>query len=153
MNAKDTLHFQEIEPTHTALAKVIQASIGNPTPEKIQSILRQYANHDQHLIGCFSGTLLIGVIGIQLTDTNAIIEHISVLKNFQARGIGKKLIQYVINHFNIDTIKAETDDDAVEFYQAQGFDCVAFEGKYGRRYTALLTNLHNCFNLSNPYNN
>ncbi len=139
MNAKDTLLFQRIEPTHAALAEVIQASIGNPTPAKIQSILRQYANDDQHLIGCFSDTLLIGVIGIHLTGANAIIEHISVLKDFQARGIGKKLVQYVIHHFNINTIKAETDDDAVGFYQAQGFDCAAFEGKYGRRYTALLT--------------
>ncbi|MCX7123063.1 MAG: GNAT family N-acetyltransferase [Gammaproteobacteria bacterium] len=153
MNAKDTLYFQEIEPTHTALAEVIQASIGNPTPAKIQSILRQYANHDQHLIGCFSGTLLIGVIGIHLTGANAIIEHISVLKDFQARGVGKKLIQYVINHFNINTIKAETDDDAVGFYQAQGFDCVAFEGKYGRRYSAVLKNPHSRLNLSNPRNN
>ncbi|HJD55365.1 MAG TPA: GNAT family N-acetyltransferase [Rickettsia endosymbiont of Pyrocoelia pectoralis] len=137
-----TFTFKPITFKEKSLSILIADSIGNPTTEKINSILESYKNNNRHLIGCFIKQNLIGIIGVQILPTQSTIRHISVLKTFRSQGIGKQLILYIVDHFALKKIIAETDDSAVEFYRTLGFNCEVFEGKYGKRYNCVI-NLNN----------
>ncbi|QQV74763.1 hypothetical protein H6P87_00303 [Rickettsia tillamookensis] len=130
--------FRPVNFTEKNLDTLIADSIGNPTTEKISQVLESYNNTKLHLIGCFIEENLIGIIGIEVLPMQAIIKHISVLKTFRSQGIGKQLILYIISHFALKRIIVETDDDAVDFYRALGFNCEIFEGKYNQRYNCTL---------------
>lgn len=127
-------YIKPIEPSHPELPNVIAYSIGNPTDEKIQKVLDGYKGADNHLVGYFVGVNLVGVIGLEISQASATIQHISVLPNYQSNSIGKKLVLYVMQHFSLETLSAETDDDAVGFYRAMDFECSDDEAKFGKRY-------------------
>lgn len=129
-----------IEPSHPELPAVIAYSIGNPTDEKVQKVLDGYKDANNPLIGYFIGGNLAGVIGLEISQASATIQHISVLHKYQSNGIGKQLVHYVMKHFSPKTTSAETDADAVGFYRAMGFECSASQGKYGTRYICVRIN-------------
>lgn len=130
--------FKKIELSHTQLPQVIAPSIGNATQEKIQLVLDSYQKRNHHIIGCFFNQQLIAVIGVEQLNNKANVRHISVLEKFKSQGIGKGLIEFVIKHFSLISLSAETDKDAIGFYQALGFFCEAFKGEYGIRYKCTL---------------
>jgi len=61
-----------------------------------------------------------------------------VVEEFRFQGIARKLIEYVINHFSLKTISAETDEESVRFYRSLGFICESFNSNYRIRYKCLL---------------
>lgn len=71
-----------------------------------------------------SGDLII----ISHPDWNFIataeILDIAVKPEFQGKGIGSRLIDYVFSQFSVNKITAETDDDAIEFYIKYGFSVI-----------------------------
>jgi ribosomal protein S18 acetylase RimI-like enzyme len=123
-----------IELSHPELPDVIAYSIGNPTDDKVQKVLDGYKDTNTPLIGYFVGGNLVGVIGLEILQASGAIQHISVLPKYQSIGIGKQLVHYAIKHFSLNALSAETDEDAVDFYRAMGFECSDYEGEYGRRY-------------------
>ncbi|MBP6985205.1 MAG: GNAT family N-acetyltransferase [Alphaproteobacteria bacterium] len=129
-----------IEPSHPELPAVIAYSIGNPTDERVQKILDGYRGQNNPLIGYFVGGNLAGVIGLEISQDSATIQHISVLPNYQSNGIGKQLVHHVMKQFSPKTLSAETDADAVGFYRAMGFECSASQGKFGTRYICVRIN-------------
>ncbi|HXF90770.1 MAG TPA: GNAT family N-acetyltransferase [Candidatus Nitrosotenuis sp.] len=133
--------YDLITPDHPELLTVIAPSIGNPTQEKIQRILKEYKISSWQLMGCSINEQLVAVIGLDLSPPNAIIKHISVLPEYRGLGIGKQLIHYALDYFCLSTLSAETDEDAVNFYQTLGFSCQPFNGKYGKRYKCALTRI------------
>lgn len=135
------LTFKRIYPNDPDLTEVILPSIGNPTSEKIASILESYNYKNHCLIGAIINDKLVGAIGIKLNKNTATIKHISVLEEFRNQGIAKKLIQHVIEHFSLEIVTAETDKDAVGFYRSLGFKCEEFSTEYGIRYKCYLENI------------
>ncbi|WP_411349941.1 GNAT family N-acetyltransferase [Paenibacillus sp. WLX2291] len=78
-----------------------------------------------------------GVLGMTIQDRIAekdepichVISHLAVLPELQAMGIGRRMIEdYIKQHPDV-SLYAETDSDAVGFYQRCGFDIVAL-GEY-----------------------
>lgn len=127
--------FKSIDISQPNLTRIISPSIGMATEQKIQKILSKYNNSpNHHLIGAFSDDILIGVIGVEITDEICAIKHISISAENRMKGIGKQLIMYIAHHFSIKHFIAETDDDAVDFYRKCGFQCKSFESQYGKRY-------------------
>ncbi|WP_365686470.1 GNAT family N-acetyltransferase [Ruminococcus sp.] len=55
-----------------------------------------------------------------LEDTAEII-GIAVSDNARRKGIGKQLIQCVMKSENLESVKAQTDDDSIGFYRKCGF--------------------------------
>lgn len=49
----------------------------------------------------------------------------------QINGVGGKLIDFCSEAFKVDSIIAETDDDAVGFYKKVGFSVKPLGDKYG----------------------
>jgi ribosomal protein S18 acetylase RimI-like enzyme len=139
MRVDNELTFQKIHPLHPEVAEVIALSIGFPSLEKVKEVLKEYTHANRTLMGSFFQQRLVAIIGIELVGTMGIIKHISVLRNYRSQGLGKQLIYHVFNTFSIICLFAETDDDAVDFYQKLGFRCQPFESPHGKRYECLLS--------------
>ena len=77
------------------------------------------------------GDNLIGIIGyLQQTTKQITIRHISVLPKYRQLGIGRLLLNNLKKQSPKYQIIAETDEEAVTFYQKCGFTCNSFQGKY-----------------------
>lgn len=79
-----------------------------------------------------------GIVVFNIAKSSAAILDIAVKPEHRGQGIGSKLIDFIFNSFNVDSIAAETDDDAIGFYKKYGFTIadtkVEFETK---RYTCV----------------
>lgn len=116
---------------------LIKLAVGAPSPDKVQAALLSYKEAGHYLLGCYREHKLIGLIGINIEDTEGIVNHIAVFETSQRKGVGMRLITEVRNRFQIITCKAETDIDGKAFYEKCGFNCVPFEGKYNTRYSCI----------------
>ena len=63
----------------------------------------------------------IGIMVLKLSEAAAEIIGIAVSDNARRKGIGKQLIQQVMKSENLESVKAETDDDSIGFYRKCGF--------------------------------
>ena len=62
-----------------------------------------------------------GMMVLKLSEAAAEIIGIAVSDNARRKGIGKQLIQRVMESENLESIKAQTDDDSIGFYRKCGF--------------------------------
>jgi ribosomal protein S18 acetylase RimI-like enzyme len=85
-------------------------------------------------MGCRVDHKLVGILGGKMKNNMAIIKHIAVSDAYRRQSIGKLLIQELLNQCSIGFLFAETDDEAVGFYEKCGFICKPVEGVYGKRY-------------------
>ena len=73
--------------------------------------------------------IIVGCIGIESRSLNECeIKHIAVFSDRRGKGIGSKMIEYVSDKY--PSIFAETDKDAVVFYQKYGFEITSLGEKY-----------------------
>jgi ribosomal protein S18 acetylase RimI-like enzyme len=126
------LFLKQISPAFVGIEEVISLAIGSPTSSKIKQIVDSYKNAGQYLIGCFLKEKLIGVIGFEKIGTKVTIRHISIIKEFQRKGVGVHLINYVIEQFKPHEISAETDEAALNFYKRLGFKYKEIKNKHNR---------------------
>lgn len=134
MSAENKVIFKPVLISHPNLSKIISPSVGMATEQKIHDILTSYKMANHHLIGAFSNEVLIGVSGVEIEAENGVIKHISISEPYKRQQIGRNLIAHIAKYFSIKHFVVETDDDSVEFYRKCGFQCLSFNGKYGRRY-------------------
>jgi len=87
------------------------------------SKIEEYRNrHNWSLYGWIENGKIVGVCGFKVRhDEQVKILHIAVTENARGRGIGKAMVNALLNLFCLP-IKAETDDDAVGFYRKLGFE-------------------------------
>ena len=62
-----------------------------------------------------------GMMVLKLSEAAAEIIGIAVSDNARRKGIGKQLIQRVMKSYDLESIKAQTDDDSIGFYRKCGF--------------------------------
>ena len=62
-----------------------------------------------------------GIMVLNLSEDSAEIVGIAVSDNARHKGIGKQLIQHVMESENLESIMAQTDDDSIGFYRKCGF--------------------------------
>jgi GNAT superfamily N-acetyltransferase len=80
--------------------------------------------------GWIEGELLLGVMGIQPIDNVTLIRHAYVLSDHQRRGIGEKLLAYLMSLTQTSEILVGTWEAAswaIRFYQKHGFALVSRE--------------------------
>src|SRR5688572_23068274 len=99
MDLEKPIAFQSVEPSHPPLAEIISLAIGFPTAGKVRNTLSQYSKPNHYIIGCFVESKLAGMIGVVLDNGHATIKHIAVLPKYRLHGIGRALIQHVLQHF------------------------------------------------------
>jgi len=97
---------------------------------------------DWYLYGWSDNNEILGVCLIEVHLDGVVIINIAVDPNIRKHGIGKAMITALCQKY-ILTIKAETDDDAVEFYRKCGFKTEGFIKEYDntkwRRYKCELS--------------
>lgn len=105
-----------------------------PSPEAIQRTANEYiVNEEFEIWGLLQDGKLVGFVGIHFTeDTKEILEirHIAVNPEERGKGLGEKMVQELIKSKDPHEIKAETDDDAVDFYKKLGFEIENLGEKY-----------------------
>jgi ribosomal protein S18 acetylase RimI-like enzyme len=99
-------------------------------------------NENWHLYGWIENNEILGVCGVVIHSEYIEINCIAVDSNTRKHGIGKAMINAVQGIYKM-TIKAETDDDAVDFYRKCGFETERFMKTYNngecQRYKCVLT--------------
>ena len=97
---------------------LLKPSVYNPTPERLKSRAEKYsADKNIFVYACKNSEKYIGIVVFVTENGTAEILDIAVKPEYRKHGIGRKLIDFIFNRFPVDTIIAETDDEAVEFYK------------------------------------
>jgi ribosomal protein S18 acetylase RimI-like enzyme len=124
---------------------LLTMAIGYPTQELLGKLLDVvYDIKGHHLFvtqkkGFWTrhkGTIT-GIIGLDITSPpHGWILHLAVHPDYRKRGLGKNMISQVMEKFKLESVALETDDDAVDFYRACGFNVVEIHSKWAgvRRY-------------------
>ena len=111
---------------------ILSMATGEQTPENLESLLEDFSTSDNRLL--FIGLIndvITGIIGIDCSEKpSGLITHLAVLPKNRKRGIGRHLINETAKVLGLSTMELETDQDAVDFYQACGFTATEVESKY-----------------------
>ena len=118
----------------TGILPLLAPSVFKPTPEKLRSRAEKYIKRpNTHIYACREGGKYIGIVVFEVVGTNATVLDIAVNENCRKQGIGSALLSFVLKTFNISELTAETDDDAVGFYQKFGFTVTEIKTIYNTR--------------------
>jgi uridine kinase len=129
---KNKIEIRRIRADDPQLSEVIQFSIGNPSCDKVREVIKSYHNSDYEIMGAFMQSILIGIAGLCKTDEAITLMHVSVLPQFQRKGIGTVLLNDIKKRYIGHSIFVETDEEAVKFYLKSDFICNTFKNKYGK---------------------
>ena len=111
----------------SAILHLLAPSVFNPTFERLLIRAKKYQADDKSKVYAYSENgEYKGIIVFKTEDNTAEILDIAVKPEYRKHGIGKSLIDFIFTQFPIDTITAETDDEAVEFYKRCGFNVIGF---------------------------
>lgn len=106
---------------------LLKPSVYEPTPERLKRRAEKYsADKNTFVYACKIDGVYAGIVVFRTENGTAEILDIAVNPKYRKKGIGKSLIDFILNQFPVDTITAETDNEAVEFYKRCGFDVIGF---------------------------
>lgn len=88
----------------------------HPNNEKLDTLLHQYLIHSHLYLGMIEEHI-VALLGCQLSEHRCKILHLAVSPLYRQKGIARQLIESIDRPW----IEAETDDEAINFYQACGF--------------------------------
>lgn len=95
-----------------------------PTKEKFDKKIAEWMSDGKiQIYGCIcNGSIRGMIVLLLLSDENAEILGISVDENYRGNGVATYMICEVCAKHSLKVLNAETDDDAVVFYQRMGFE-------------------------------
>ena len=85
---------------------------------------------DRQLFSCILDDQLVGCIGIERKGQRCIIKHIAVIPEARFKGVGSRMIKFLLTNDVIKQLIAETDKEAVAFYHKFGFSVSSLGEKY-----------------------
>lgn len=108
--------------TNEDILELLAPSVFNPTPERLLSRVEKYQADDKVKAYTYSENgEYKGIVVFKIKEQTAEILDIAVKPEYQGKGIGSRLIDYIFSQFAVNKLTAETDDDAVGFYKKYGF--------------------------------
>lgn len=137
-NASSICDIKEII-TEPDILKLLAPSVYNPTEERLLNRANKYKEDENvNIYACKEDGKYKGIVIFKIVNNSATILDIAVKPDYQGRGIGSKLIDFIFNSFNAQNITAETDDDAIGFYKKYGFTVADTKVKFDtKRYTCV----------------
>ncbi|MBO5745901.1 MAG: GNAT family N-acetyltransferase [Clostridia bacterium] len=122
-----TRYIINVKPnlTDENIFELLAPSTFNPTPEKLHSRAAAYKYNERvHAYAYLYCNQYVGIVVFETYDNHATVLDIAVNKAYREMGFGTRLINSIFENFKIDTLTAETDDEAVNFYLKCGFKIV-----------------------------
>jgi ribosomal protein S18 acetylase RimI-like enzyme len=100
--------------------------------DRIQNELSAYqAEPSRCLMGMMKDGELVGLIGIESIAVDAaIVKHIAVKPSYRNQNVARGMIEAVMKDQSLKYLEAETDDEAVGFYERMGFRIESLGEKY-----------------------
>ena len=118
------------------LRDLLSPSIGFLTPEKVAAVACRYRNNEDWALYGWedeSGALT-GCIGLERRSTReAKVRHLAVAPGARRQGVGSALIAAAIESTCVERLVAETDEDAVAFYERCGFGIAETTSRWDRQ--------------------
>jgi len=111
---------------------LLALAVSQPTPERLQQLVEEfYAAEGRSIFVAVHESNITGVIGMVYNDgSRGVIAHLAVHPNTRRQGIGRQLIDNAVAALELEDIEAETDQDAVDFYRACGFETQEIESQH-----------------------
>ena len=108
---------------NAAISSVLALCMFNPTPGKIQNIAQSvYAKTQGVFYVLEVEGEVVGILGgSRIDNTHLTIRHMAVVPHMQRKGYGTALLDALLKEITLQTLEAETDDDAIGFYRKMGF--------------------------------
>jgi ribosomal protein S18 acetylase RimI-like enzyme len=114
------------------IRNLLSMAIGYPSREflqKLPDVVYDITGHVLYL-NSLNGHV-VGIIGLDITPApHAWVLHLAVHPDHRKKGIGKNLIERVITQLALKSVALETDQDAVGFYRACGFNITEIISKW-----------------------
>ena len=103
-----------------------------PTEEKFNNKADLFLNDIfVKIFACFEQDKIVGVMAVSFIEQKKVeILGIAVDVSARGKGIGSYMIKQVINNYGLLSVYAETDNDAVGFYQKNNFSITEFSEIY-----------------------
>ena len=103
-----------------------------PTEEKFNNKVDIFLNDNSvKIFACFEQDKILGVMVVSFIEQKKIeIIGIAVDVSVRGKGIGSYMINQVLKGYDLISVYAETDNDAVGFYRNNGFRIVEFSETY-----------------------
>ena len=103
-----------------------------PTEEKFNNKVDLFLNDNSvKILACFEQDKILGVMVVSFIEQKKTkIIGIAVDVSARGKGIGSYMIKQVINNYDLLSVYAETDNDAVGFYRSNNFSVVQFSETY-----------------------
>lgn len=151
MNLIELTHKNDILQTY----EIYKHCMFMPTEEKFNKKVEQFLNNNSvKIFACFSHGKIVGVMAVSFIEQKKVeILGIAVDLSARGKGIGSYMIKQVINNYDLLSVYAETDNDAVGFYQKNNFSITEFseiyDGETVIRYKCELTQFQQVEQLGN----
>ena len=157
MEQNNLISFADVKASlwQPEILALLKPSVYNPTPERLKSRAEKYsADKNIFVYACKNSEKYIGIVVFITENGTAEILDIAVKPEYRKHGIGRKLIDFIFNRFPVDTIIAETDDEAVEFYKKCRFTITSTkEVSDTKRYFCKLSSVSKHYDLLIDENN
>ena len=106
---------------YKSLCDLLAYSTYQPTAEKIKERIASYPTPDTYVYACVENGVYLGLIVYRLCGNVATVLDIAVRDNMRREGVGMFLMDGLILTSRATEVLAETDEDAVGFFQKYGF--------------------------------
>lgn len=122
------------EADASVVRRLLAYAIGSPTEDRLEQVSSAYeSNPELKIYVLDEGGSITGVVGARIRCADrAEVLHIAVDPPARRRGAGAYLIQELIRNESLAEIEAETDGEAVGFYQKCGFAVESLGEKFPR---------------------
>ncbi|MFC4600758.1 GNAT family N-acetyltransferase [Cohnella hongkongensis] len=106
-----------------AVRSIVECSV-YPDPDKLDETIAAYRSEDgMEMYGLEAEGECIAIIGLRMSEERVLkIEHLAVSPDYRGLGYGRGILLETIDKKRPAVLIAETDDDAVDFYRAIGFE-------------------------------
>ena len=113
---------------------LLALAAGRPTLDKLAYLIDQfYASTGRTMFIASRNGVITGIVGVEYTRSSyGFITHLAVHPDLRKKGIADRLIKHAAATLELDEVEAETDQDAIEFYNACGFKTREIDSPYAR---------------------
>jgi len=124
--------YNKIKHDTEAVKDLLDMAMGRPTPENINKFLDGFYSEKGHnLFIALDKVEITGIMGLDDTASPyGWILHLAVRPDVRMRGIGRKLIVDTMKALSLKSVALETDQDAIGFYRACGFEVVEIKSRW-----------------------